>query len=199
MHALYGYRGGGGGGQTLLRRGHAARSGELLVEGHGKVRQRNADSTEQCKQAGRRECCRAALKSPHLPVTHTSARVCVHTHVCDLPLRNLNYSDRNVLLLFRRRRECNLKTCTVVCVFSPSSMSGRHTHTHTHSIYYTHTDALTSTRERTHAHPPYTQSHTARPHTRARERRTESSHLLLLRVADTSKLTIVSFMSRVHL
>lgn len=44
---------------------HKARITELLVECHGKMRQRNADSTEQCKQAGLRECCHAALKSLH--------------------------------------------------------------------------------------------------------------------------------------
>lgn len=48
---------GGGGG------GHEARSMELLVECHGKMRRRNADCSEQCKQAGLTECCHAALKS----------------------------------------------------------------------------------------------------------------------------------------
>ena len=66
-------RGGGWGGGVNVG-GHKASSTELLVECCGKMRQRNADSTEQCKQAGLRECCHAALKSLHLPITH------IHSH-----------------------------------------------------------------------------------------------------------------------
>lgn len=50
MHAPCGHRGAGEGGGGVVAEAWA-RGQELLVECHGKVRQRNADSTEQCKQA----------------------------------------------------------------------------------------------------------------------------------------------------
>lgn len=66
MHALYSvYTAGVRGGVNFV--GHAARRTELFVECHGKMRQWNADFTEQCKQAGLRECCHGALKSPPSP------------------------------------------------------------------------------------------------------------------------------------
>lgn len=72
MHALYGVHTDGVRGGVNFA-GHAARRTELCVECHGKMRQRNADFTEQCKQARLRECGHAALKSLHGRPSPTAA------------------------------------------------------------------------------------------------------------------------------